>query len=110
MLSSKLISLVVCLGAGVASAASVNSPVSFHKDVEPILQGKCQECHRPGEIAPFPLLTYKEARPWAKAIKGNVLSRNMPPWFADPKFGKFSNDRSLTEAEINTLGRRERRA
>jgi len=100
---SKLLPLIVSLSAGIASAASVNSPVTFHKDVQPILQNRCQECHRPGEIAPFSLLNYKEARPWAKAIKANVLSRNMPPWFADPKFGKFSNDRYLSDAELNTL-------
>ena len=77
-----------------ALAASVPSQVTFHKDVEPILQNRCQECHRPGEIAPFSLLTYNEARPWAKAIKSSVLAKKMPPWFADPQYGHFSNDRS----------------
>ena len=77
--------------------------MTFHKDVEPILQQHCQECHRPGEIGPMPLLTYEQARPWAKAIKAAVLKNQMPPWPADPHYGKFSNDRSLTQQQIDTL-------
>jgi mono/diheme cytochrome c family protein len=79
------------------------SEVTFHKDVEPIFQKHCQECHRPGEIAPFSLLSYKDARPWAKAIRENVVSKKMPPWFADPQYGHFANDRSLSKQEIDTL-------
>jgi hypothetical protein len=75
----------------------------FYKDVLPILQKHCQECHRPGEIAPMPLVTYAEARPWAKSIREQVIARRMPPWFADPAFGHFSNDRSLSQTEIDTL-------
>jgi hypothetical protein len=86
-----------------AFAASVPTQPTFHKDVLPILQNRCQECHRPGEIGPFSLLSYKDARPWAKAIRSDVLSKKMPPWFADPAFGHFSNDRSLSKAEIDTL-------
>src|SRR5271165_4358455 len=86
-----------------ASAATAPSQVTFHKDVEGILQNRCQECHRPGEIGPFSLLTYKDTRPWAKAIRSDVLSHKMPPWFADPKYGHFSNDRSLTRQEIETI-------
>ena len=78
-------------------------PVTFSKDVLPILEKSCQECHRPGEAAPFPLLTYEQARPWAKAIKEAVLRRKMPPWFADPHYGKFSNDRSLSPKDISNL-------
>src|SRR3954463_4440749 len=76
---------------------------TFYQDVAPILQQRCQECHRPGEIGPMPLLTYENARPWAKSIKQAVVTRKMPPWYADPHFGNFSNDRSLTQAEIDTL-------
>ena len=75
----------------------------FYKDVLPILENRCQQCHRPGEIAPMPLLTYQETRPWAKAIRSAVIARKMPPWFADPKYGHFANDRSLSQAEIDTL-------
>src|SRR5260221_5325344 len=84
-------------------AAQAAEPSKFTKDVAPVLQARCQECHRPGEAAPFSLLTYEQARPWAKAIKAAVLQGKMPPWFADPHYGKFSNDRSLLKSEIDTL-------
>ena len=77
--------------------------VTFHKDVLPLLQKNCQSCHRPGQIGPFSMLTYKEARPWAKAINAAVVSRKMPPWMADPQYGHFDNDRSLKQAEIDTI-------
>ncbi len=76
---------------------------TFHRDVEPILQSRCQTCHRPGEVGPMALLSYQQARPWAKAIRAAVLSGKMPPWQADPHIGKFSNDLSLTAAEKQTL-------
>jgi hypothetical protein len=77
--------------------------VSFNKDVLPILQRNCQVCHRPGEAAPMSFLTYADARPWAKAIKQAVLTRKMPPWFADSHYGDFRNAPKLTEADIKTL-------
>ena len=77
--------------------------VTFNKDVLPILQKNCQTCHRPGEIAPMSLLTYQDARPWAKAIKKAVFTRQMPPWFADPVHGQFANDRRLSDSDIMTL-------
>lgn len=75
----------------------------FHKDVLPILQKNCQSCHRPGEAGPMSFLTYKETRPWAKAIREAVQLRKMPPWFADPAHGSFQNDRRLSEQEIGIL-------
>jgi hypothetical protein len=92
--------VVVCAA---TSALSAGPAPTFNKDVLPILQGHCQECHREGEIGPMPLMTYKQARPWAKAIRESVRTRKMPPWFADPAHGKFSNDRSLSATEIETL-------
>jgi hypothetical protein len=86
-----------------ASSATVSSNVTFFKDALPVLQNKCQECHRAGEVAPMSFTTYDEVRPWAKAIKTAVVTKKMPPWFADPHVGKFSNDRSLSQAEIDTL-------
>jgi hypothetical protein len=86
----------------VASSALAADP-TFYKDVMPILQNRCQECHRAGEAAPMALMTYKQTRPLAKAIEKAVLSKKMPPWHADPHFGKFANDRSLSEAELKTL-------
>ena len=84
-------------------SALAAAPATFHKDVLPILQARCKACHRAGEIGRMPLLTYQQARPWAKAIKEAVLIRRMPPWFANPGHGKFSNDRSLSAADIETL-------
>ena len=82
---------------------AADAPVTFTKDILPILQKNCQSCHRPGQIAPMSLLTYQETRPWARSIKAKVESRQMPPWFADPQHGRFANDRSLAQADIETL-------
>src|SRR6058998_1385451 len=104
----RLAAIVLLLGAvGWPAAAQAHQEsagvVTFYKDVLPILQKNCQSCHRPGQIGPMPLMSYKEARPWTKAIKAAVLSKKMPPWFADPQYGHFNNDRSLKPAEIETL-------
>jgi mono/diheme cytochrome c family protein len=77
--------------------------VTFSRDVAPIFFKSCVNCHRPGEVAPMSLLTYKEARPWARSIKEKVATREMPPWHADPAHGTFSNDRRLTQEQINTI-------
>jgi len=96
--------IVVAVNAAVcAAAATSSSAVTFYKDVLPILQTRCQDCHRPGEVAPMSLITYQNVRPWAKSIREVVLTKKMPPWFADPHYGKFSNDRSLSQAEIDTI-------
>src|SRR5712692_5081113 len=91
------------MGLAAMAATTSSTPVTFNQDVLPILQKNCQGCHRPGEVAPMSFLNYQEARPWAKAIKTAVLTKKMPPWYADPRYGHFSNDRKLTEAEVNTL-------
>jgi mono/diheme cytochrome c family protein len=79
------------------------APVTFTKDIAPIFFSKCAACHRPGEIAPMSLLTYKDARPWARSIKEKVVNRDMPPWHADPQHGAFKNDRRLSDKEIATI-------
>src|SRR6476660_6590870 len=84
---------------------AADASVTFHKDVEPILQRNCQTCHRPGQVAPMSFLTYQNVRPWAKAMKAATLSRKMPPWFADPQHGPYLNDRSLKQSEIDTIGK-----
>jgi hypothetical protein len=81
----------------------LGADATFNKDVLPILQQHCQSCHRKGEIGPMPLTTYEQVRPWAKAIRQSVTLRKMPPWFADPRFGEFSNNPSLTSDEISTV-------
>src|ERR1700689_150752 len=90
---------------GIAALAASPTAVTFNKDVLPILQKNCQSCHRPGEVAPMSLLSYQEARPWAKAIKTAVTTKKMPPWFADPNYGHFINDRSLKQSDIDTLAK-----
>src|SRR5579884_1178251 len=99
----KAVAAVVLFGCGSIWAGTVPGQVTFHKDVEPILQERCQECHRSGEIAPFSMMTYAEVRPWAKAIENSVLARKMPPWFADPQYGHFANDRRLSRHDIDTI-------
>lgn len=79
--------------------------VTFNKDVLPILQKNCQNCHRPGQIAPMSLLTYKDARPWAKAMKEAVVGKKMPSWFADLNYGHLINERRLAERDINTISK-----
>src|SRR5215472_11862848 len=93
----------VASSSGADSITKSKAAVTFNKDVAPILFKNCAECHRPGEAAPMSLLSYKEARPWARCIREKVLSREMPPWHADPHVGQFSNDPSLTQAEIDTI-------
>jgi hypothetical protein len=94
--------------AGSVIAADLNSrPVTFTKDVAPILQEKCQTCHRAGEMAPMSLVTYQEARPWAKAIRERVITRQMPPWHIDKTVGiqQFQNDFSLNDEQISTIAK-----
>jgi hypothetical protein len=85
-----------------AQMGNMNAP-TYTKDVTPILQKHCQSCHRPGEAAPFSMLTYETTRPWAGAMKLAVRQKVMPPWYADPQVGHFSNDRSLSQDEIDTI-------
>src|SRR6516162_1707378 len=88
-----------------ASAFGAAPAPTFYKEVLPVLQNNCQGCHRPGEVAPMSFLTYESTRPWAKAIEEAVLTKKMPPWFADPHVGKFANDRSLSKVDVETLVR-----
>lgn len=86
------------------AVASPQKPTpSFHEHVEPILQRRCQSCHRPGQIGPFSLLSYDDAVGWDGMIAEVVAQNRMPPWHADPAHGQFANDRSLTPAEKATL-------
>jgi hypothetical protein len=95
--------LAAVLSIGVSASGPVKASATFTKDIAPILFNKCIECHRAGEIAPMSLLTYQEVRPWAKSIKQRVVERSMPPWSADPHVGKFANDPSLSQKEIDTI-------
>src|SRR5712691_3566336 len=98
-----LTAAAVSINAG--QSATGQSSVTFTKDIAPIFQENCQVCHRPGSIAPMSLLTYEEARPWARSIKQKVLAREMPPWFIDKNVGvqHFANDRSLSDRDVQTI-------
>ena len=95
---------------GTAVAAPTNATpheVTFSKDIAPIFQAKCQECHQPNSIAPMSLITYKEVRPWARSIRERVVTRQMPPWHIDRSVGvqKFKNDMSLTDEQVDKIAR-----
>ena len=93
----------LCITLAVVAATAPASVPTFHQDIELIVQRRCQRCHRPGEAAPFSMLTYKDARPWAKSIRDAVVKRIMPPWSADPRFLKFIADGSLAQSEIDAI-------
>ena len=101
-LSASLYAADAAVATGSAPAAKT---VTFAKDVAPILQARCQECHHKGAMAPMSLVSYEETRPWAKAIKQRVVTRQMPPWHIDKTVGvqKFKNDISLTDEQIATI-------
>ena len=90
-----------------AEGAQPPAETTFTKDVLPILQRTCQQCHRPGSVAPMSLLTYEEVRPWARAIRDKTAQREMPPWFIERNVGvrAFKEDPSLSDEEIATIGR-----
>ena len=96
-------------GLAIAAPADrdASKPVTFSTDVAPIFQAKCQECHQPNSIAPMSLITYQDARPWARSIKERVATRQMPPWHIDRSVGvqKFKNDMSLSDDQVDTIVR-----
>jgi hypothetical protein len=98
-----LLAMLLLIPALAFPADVAGAKVTFTKDVAPILNTRCVECHRPGEVAPMAFTSYKEVRPWAKAIKERVVLRAMPPWLADPNHGEFLNDRRLSQQEIDTV-------
>ena len=107
---SLLVVIVVLTGAAVTRSIQAQGSVAppadgptFSNDVAPILFKHCASCHRPGEAAPMSLLTYEQARPWAKAIGTAINNRTMPPWHADAPAGTFHNERILSDAERQTL-------
>lgn len=101
------VSVTQCVGCEIyrPKQETKKANVTFYKDVLPILQNRCQECHRPGEAGPFSLLTYKQAVTWAGDIKEYTQSRKMPPWKATGGL-KFQHDRRMPDAEIETTSRR----
>ena len=90
-------------GGKVGAQAPADSVPTFNKDVAPILFTNCAVCHRPNQVAPMSLRNYKEIRPWARAIRAKIQSGEMPPWYADPRYGEFKNDRRLTPEQVQTV-------
>jgi mono/diheme cytochrome c family protein len=111
--ASLSIAITLCLAVGlifIASGSADNTSkksaaknATFSKDIAPIFFKNCAECHRAGEGAPFSVMSYKELRPWAKSIREKVANRTMPPWHADPHFGQFQNNRTLSQSEIELI-------
>src|SRR5947199_5165477 len=99
--------LALAIAAPAAAADTPGKTVTFSKDVAPIFQAKCQECHQPDSIAPMSLITYQDARPWAKSMRERVITRQMPPWHIDRSVGvqRFKNDMSLTDEQVDTIVR-----
>src|SRR5258706_1184759 len=83
----------------------LDNNVTFTKDVAPIFYKNCTACHRPGEVAPMSLLTYKDARPWASAIREKVVEKQIPPWHADPRHGEWLNDIRISHHSIDTIAK-----
>ena len=107
-LTTTCLTLAIVVQAGASAARAVQAPTAvptFAKDVAPILYTNCVACHRPGEMGPMSLISYTDTRPWAKSIRDRVATRSMPPWFADPHYGTFSNDPSLSQKDIDKIGR-----
>src|SRR5262245_63640459 len=104
--SVAVLGLFVTLGSMETAAQSTSTSSTgptYSKDVAPILFKNCTGCHRPGEIAPMSLLTYKDVRPWVRSIVARVTAGTMPPWHADPATGEFLNDRRLPPADKETI-------
>ena len=95
--------LLCFLSPGSGAAEQADDGATFNRDVLPVLQRSCQQCHRPGTGAPMSLLTYEDVRPWARAIRERVVARQMPPWHADRSIGTYVADPSLSDREITTI-------
>ena len=102
-LSSLVIVAIAMPALGLGAKDTTAPHPTYNSDVGQILLDNCAGCHRPNQIAPMSLLSYQEVRPWARAIKSQIVKREMPPWFADPRFGKFSNDKSLSDGEVEKI-------
>ena len=102
-MQNRLTPIIAAFALAAGAPAGAEETPTFASDVAPILYEECASCHRPGDIAPMSLLTYPEVRPWSRAIKDKVVSREMPPWHAAPGGVAIRNSRGLSQAEIDTI-------
>jgi hypothetical protein len=100
-----LMAVIASVHTRAQSSTAAPAAPTYSRDLAPILYRNCTACHRPGEIGPMPLLSYKDVRPWAKSIAARVEAGTMPPWHADPSVGEFDNDRRLSAADKDTIAR-----
>src|SRR5262245_39930777 len=103
LVAAAILSMCITSAAVAQAQPAGGAALTYTKDVAPILYAQCTTCHRPGEIAPMSLLSYKDARPWARSIAAKVADGSMPPWHADPTVGHFSNERRLTAEQKDTI-------
>src|SRR3989442_9292398 len=103
MFSAAVLAITMAAGVCMAAEPAAGAAPTFNKDVASIVFNNCVICHRPNQIAPMTLMSYKEVRPWARAIKEKIVKGEMPPWRADARFGAFRNDRRLTPEQIKTV-------
>ena len=105
IISSAVLGMVILLLPTLASAQSLDQDITFSRDIMPILQDNCQECHRAEGIGPMPLMSYDDAKLWAPLIQLKVINRQMPPWHIDRTIGlqKFKNDRSLSDEQVEMI-------
>src|SRR5437870_4089518 len=101
--SAAVLAITMATGVSMGAEPAANTTPTFNKDVASILFNNCVTCHRPNQIAPMALISYKEVRPWARAIKEKVVKGEMPPWRADRRYGTFRNDRRLTPEQVKTI-------
>jgi hypothetical protein len=99
----RVVAIAIALSALHSTAKANAQTPTWTEDIAPLMQDKCMNCHRPGEVAPMSLLTYNDARPWARSIQRMVEERIMPPWHADPQFGDFGNNRRMTQRQIDMI-------
>jgi len=107
MLTTVAIGCLAVLGVVISPVSRASGTgakdVTFSKDVAPIFYKNCAVCHKPNDIAPMSLMTFKESRPWARSIKEKVINREMPPWSPDPQYGEFTNDHRMSQKDVDTV-------
>src|SRR5438094_8155440 len=102
--SAAVLAIAMTAGVSMAAEPAAGGTPTFNKDVASVLFNNCVVCHRPNQIAPMALMSYKEVRPWARAIQEKIIKGEMPPWRADRRYGTFRNDRRLTSEQVKTIG------